>query len=157
MHTNVECYKEIFIKKDKNSIYEEVSRKIKEKKWNDILYEICSTRENNILINYNYFKYFVTTETYDTIIHLITINVDKVLETYNNYNIYLNLQMLSISEIEKHKKFFYHISQYMMERYQNKYLNKCYIYNVPFAGTHFVNIIRLFNSKETMEKIELVK
>jgi len=157
MQSKVEIYKNLFTKKNKQTILEEVTKKIREQQWDEILYEICNVKENNILINYNYFKYFGTSETYETIIQLLIRNIDKILEQYENYNVYLNMQLLSISQLERHNKFFFNISQIIMDKYPKNYLNKCYVYNAPFVGSQFINIIRLFNSKETIDKIELVK
>jgi hypothetical protein len=157
MQSKVEIYKNLFTKKNKQTILEEVTKKIREQQWDEILYEICNVKENNILINYNYFKYFGTSETYETIIQLLIRNIDKILEQYDNYNVYLNMQLLSISQLERHNKFFFNISQIIMDKYPKNYLNKCYVYNAPFVGSQFINIIRLFNSKETIDKIELVK
>lgn len=135
---------------------EKIVENIRNGKWNDILCGLCFIYENQIVLNYKYFKYFATKETYDFILNYITINIDNVLNSNNEFIVHVNMKDLTITEIDKHMTFIQNISGYLKEKYPKK-LSKCYIYNAPFVFTQIYNIVSMFIDKDTQKKIELVK
>ena len=137
---------------EKNDIID----KIKKGKLNDILSKLCFVNKNAVLINYIYFKYIATKSTYDFILMYITNNIDNVLSTHSEFIVHVNMQKISLGDIDKHQIFINNLSLYLKEKYPNKLL-KCYIYKAPFIFNQIFNMISVFIDKETQEKIELVK
>ena len=121
-----------------------------------IINQIKKGNLNAVLINYIYFKYLATETIYNYILTYITNNIDNVLSKNNEFIVHVNMQKLSISDVDKHKLFITNLSLYLKEKYPDKLL-KCYIYNAPFMFKQIFNMISVFIDKETQEKIELVK
>jgi hypothetical protein len=135
---------------------EHIVHKIKTGEWNDVLQCICSIKNNTILIDYTYFKYFGSNETYDLLINLCCSQIDHYLISNPSLVVHLNLKSLTIVEIDKHKRFIQNIALILSTKYPNK-LQKCYIYNAPFVFSQLLNIICMFIDKETQSKFVLVK
>lgn len=111
---------------------------------------------NNILVlDYAYFKYIATRETYDPIMNYIINNIDNILTTNPQFIVRVNMKGLSLVEIDKHKQFIQELSNYLKIKYPNK-LSKCYIYNAPVLFSQLLNIISTFVDKETQKKFELL-
>jgi hypothetical protein len=108
------------------------------------------------MLNYTYFKYLATETTYNYIFMFITNNINTILLNNNNFILHVNMQKLSLGDIDKHQKFINNLSIVLKEKYPDKLL-KCYIYNPPFMFKQMFNVISVFIDKETQEKIELVK
>ena len=144
----------MFLTNDNN--LEKIINQIKKGNLNDILSKLCFVNENAVLINYIYFKYLATKTIYNYILTYITNNIDNVLSKNNEFIVHVNMQKLSISDVDKHKLFITNLSLYLKEKYPDKLL-KCYIYNAPFMFKQIFNMISVFIDKETQEKIELVK
>lgn len=145
---------EIFREKNENS--EIIISKIKNGEWQYILHCLCNINNNSLIIDYNYFKYFASNQTYNLITQIITNNIDIILQKNDLFIVYVNMNKLTITEIDKHKDFIKYISVFLKEKYPNK-LYKCFVYNAPFVFSQLFNIICLFIDKETQSKIELIK
>jgi hypothetical protein len=146
---------EIFRENSSFTTSDIIISKIKKGEWQYILNALCNIENNSLIIDYYYFKYFASKDTYQLILQLITNNIDNILKTNELFSVYVNMKTLTISEIDKHREFIQHISGYLKEKYPNK-LSKCYVYNAPFVFSTLFNIICLFIDKETQSKIELV-
>ena len=146
---------EIFTQTIENNSSEKIIEKIKNGQWEDILKGLCSIRNNSLFLDYIYFKYFSTKETYKLILDYITNAIDTILTNNSNFIVHVNMKNLTILEIDKHKTFIQTISHFFKERYPEK-LSKCYIYNASFVFTQIFNILSVFIDKETQTKIELV-
>jgi len=126
--------------------------KIKRGEWDEILGKLCSEKNDYIVIEYPYFKFIATVETYDTIVSLICSHIEKILKKHNSFSVYLNLKMLSLVDIDKHKNFIQYLSTFLKDKYPQK-MDKCYIYNAPFVFSQLFHIISMFIDKETQSKI----
>jgi len=146
----------MFSEIEDNNNSEKIIEKIKKGELNDILNKFCFIDKNAIIINYIYFKYLATEQTYSFILIYITNIIDTVLLNNNELIIYINTKKLTLFDIDKHKIFIQNISCYFQEKYPDK-LRKCYVYNAPFVFKHFFNIMSAFIDKKTIDKIELVK
>jgi hypothetical protein len=138
-----------------NSSSDKIIEKIRKGELKDILGRLCFIKENSIILNYIYFKYFATNDTYNFILNYITNIIDQVLLDNNYFIVHLNMKNLTIIEIDKHKLFIQNISVYLKEKYPQK-LAKCYVYNAPFIFTQIFSIVSMFINKDTQKKIELV-
>lgn len=146
---------EIFSEINENSSSEKIIHKVKNGEWRDILNGLCCIKENSIVLNYIYFKYIAKDETYSYILNYITNNIDKVLQTNNQFIVHVNMKNLTIVDIDKHKIFIQNISGFLKDKYPQK-LSKCYVYNAPFIFTQIFAIVSMFIDKDTQKKIELV-
>jgi hypothetical protein len=121
----------------------------------DILKNLCFIKDNEIILNYVYFKNLATKDTYNCILTYITNNIDIILSQKTEFTIHVNMKSLTIIDIDKHKLFIQIISRYLKDKYPQK-LEKCYIYNAPFLFAQIYSIVSMFIDKETQTKIEIV-
>ena len=146
----------IFLENDEHETPEKIMNKIQKGELNDILSKLCFVIENNIIIDYIYFKYLATNTTYNYILIYITNNINNILLKNNDFVVHVNMKKISLTDVDKHKLFIQNFSSYLKENYPDK-LSKCYIYNAPAIFKQILNIISVFIDKETQTKIELVK
>lgn len=151
----MELTNDIFSENVENNSSEKIIGKIHKGEWKDVLHGLCFIKENEVIINYVYFKHLATQETYSCILNYITNNFDIVLSKNIEFIIHVNMKNLTLSDIDKHKSFIYTISEYLKERYPKK-LSKCYVYNAPCFFSKVFTIVSMFIDKDTMKKIELV-
>jgi hypothetical protein len=110
-----------------------------------------------ILIDFRYFKIFAKPIIYDAIInHCITI-FDKSLEQSqkSTFFIHLNLQGLSLFDIESHYSFICKFAEVMKAKYP-VHLEGCNLYKAPFIVNQLLRIISLFINKETQKRFNVV-
>jgi hypothetical protein len=151
----MEIINDMFSENIENTSSEKIIDKVRNGNWNDIFKGICCIKENNIVLNYIYFKYIANDETYSYIMNHITNNINQILQTNNEFSVHVNMKSLTIVDIDKHKEFIQQISLFLKDNYPNK-LEKCYVYNAPFMFSNLFNIVSIFIDKETQKKIELV-
>ena len=89
-------------------------------------------------------------------INYITNNIDILIEKNNKISVHINIKNLSLTDINKHKKFFQYTSNILKAKYPEK-LSKCYVYNSSFLISQFSYIINMFLDKDTQKKIEIIK
>jgi hypothetical protein len=134
----------------------QILEKIRSKQFNEILNGISHIRDNCIIIEFKFFKYFNGPVTHD----LITSHMDRVtsevVSKYNTFNVHMNLQSFSIADAEKHMGYIRSISDFFANKYPDR-LNKCYIYNASFVFETIFKIINTFIDKDTLKKLVLVK
>jgi hypothetical protein len=130
--------------------------KIKEYDFQYILNHLCFIKDDYIVIDFNYFKPFATTETYPIITQFVVQKFDEYLAVYPQAIIHLNISSLSLTLLDKHKTFFVNISQFFAIKYPN-ILKECYVYNATFIFSQLFSIVSLFVDKVTMQKIQIVK
>lgn len=121
-----------------------------------LLNKICSSNNDEISIDYRYFKPFADNNTYELIINYILSTIDSVLTNYGTFTVHVCMKSLSVVDSEKHSKFIYNVSKLFKERYPDK-LNQCFIYNAPFIFARVYDIIRPFIDKPTQKKVIMVK
>lgn len=132
-----------------------VLSKIQLGQWNDVFNNLCNIKGESLYLDYIYFKYFATKDTYEMIIKYVLNNIDSILSNYSGFIVHINMKNLTIKEIDIHMNFIKNVSALMKDRYPNK-LTKCYVHNAPFVFKQMLNIVSLFIDKETQSKIEVV-
>ena len=129
---------------------------IKQKRFNEILDGIGHIKDNSIIIEFKFLKYFSMPVTHD----LITSHMDQITSDitakYETFNVHLNLQSFSIADADKHSSYCKSINAYFAEKYPDK-LNICYVYNASFVFETIFKIAKVFIDKDTLEKLVLVK
>lgn len=138
-----------------NTTLAQIKQKLKDGNWTDILNNVCFIKENEVVLDYLYFKHFANRDTYQLILSTVVNNIDSILNINPHFVVHINMKSLGISDIEKHKDFIQTISDFLKQRYDGKLL-KCYIYNPPFVFAQIFNIIVTFIDKETQHKIVLI-
>jgi len=133
-----------------------ILQKIKIKDWNFIITKLSYINDNCLILDYPYFKYFGTPDTYNIIFSIVATNIDKILADNKQIIIYFNMNYVTLSEVDKHQEFFKKCADLFSEKYPNT-LKKCYIINPPFIFSQFFHVVSLFINKDTISKIELVK
>jgi hypothetical protein len=132
---------------------------IHEKTSIELLSAFCSlNEENDVVLDYRYFKLFKQIKTpieNEIIIQHIVDTINTVLEKKKIFTVQLCLKSLTISDIDKYYKFISDISETLKLKFPDK-LNICFVYNAPFIFSQFFSIIKSFIDKETMNKIKLV-
>jgi hypothetical protein len=135
---------------------EKIMEKIRTNKFSEIFEGLGYIKNDGFVMDYKYFKYFASNFTYEIITKYIDSNIMDILKTYNTFNIYINMQSLSITDVDKHREYICFMSKFFSERYPNR-LHKCYVYNAPFIFEKVFSMIHSFIDKETQTKINLVK
>ena len=98
----MEIINDMFSENIENTSSEKIIDKVRNGNWNDIFKGICCIKENNIVLNYIYFKYIANDETYSYIMNHITNNINQILQTNNEFSVHVNMKSLTIVDIDKH-------------------------------------------------------
>ncbi len=122
----------------------------------NVFANMCYIKENNVVLNYIFFKLIAKEQKYNGILDYITNNIDKVLLKYPEFIVHVDMKNLTIVEIDKHKEYIKFVSEIFKNKYPRK-LEKCYVYNAPFIFTQILHTVSMFIDKETQKKIILVK
>ena len=123
---------------------------------NDILTHLCSIKNDRILLDYKYFKPCAQVENYGVILKHIIETIQTILHEKDTFIIHINLQSLTLSDVEKHYSFIQIISETMKNTFPDK-LEQFNIYNAPFIFSQVYRIISLFIDKQTQQKMKLVE
>lgn len=123
---------------------------------NDILTHLCSIKNGSILLDYKYFKPCARVENYGVILKHIIETIQTILREKDTFVIHINLQSLTLSDVEKYYSFIQIISETMKNTFPDK-LEQCNIYNAPFIFSQVYRIISLFIDKKTQQKMKLVE
>jgi hypothetical protein len=126
-------------------------------KIDEILNGYIHINENGIIIEPKYLKQFACQNTYDLIVNYMDQTIIQFLMTkQDTFNMYINLQSVSIIDIEKHTNFLRYISTLFSTKYPDK-LNKCYLYKASIIFEAIFKVIKGFIDKVTLDKIQLIK
>jgi hypothetical protein len=124
--------------------------------FNQILNKMCFIENNNMILDYKVMKPILYSSTYDIIFdHLMNITKEIVL-----HNSLLNMQIclkgLTITDMDKHKKFVLRIIKTFSEEFPNK-LDVCCLYKTPGIFSQIFALISMFIDKVTINKIRIIK
>jgi hypothetical protein len=121
----------------------------------DMMHHLCFNINNNdIILDYKYFKMCAFQETYEMLIKYIVETIQFVLLTYPDFSFHINMKSLTLSDIDKYYTFIQSISERLKSAFPNK-LNTCYVYNAPFIFSQLFNTLSCFIDKKTQQKIVL--
>jgi hypothetical protein len=122
----------------------------------DILKKMCFNNNNDIIIDYRYFKFIALSDNHNLLINYIILVMQNVLKQYSNFCIHINLESFTLLHIEKYFSFIKQISETFKTTFPDK-LDTCYMYNAPFIFSKLFGIICIFIDKPTQQKIKLVE
>jgi hypothetical protein len=156
---NIELNEQEFIKKN-NILFKTNYDSFKQHKHlytnEQIIDNICYTDENNLIIQYAFFKKFGNKNNYDIITQHIVNNIKKILLQYELINVHFSLHKMDLLDLEKHYDFLMCICKFMQCTYPDK-LNKFNIYQAPFIYSKIYSIISTFIDKTTRSRIKLIE
>lgn len=116
------------------------------------LLNLCGSLDFNVYINFKYFKYMATKETYPILLQYIVNNLKNILKTYECFNVHLCLKSLTPAQLSTHYNFIKSSCEIFKNEFPDK-LNICYVYDAPFIFSQLYDIISIFIDKKTKQKI----
>lgn len=134
---------------------EVIMKKIQSGDWTFIMNNLCYIKDNCIILDNQYFKYFATKETYDIILTYIFNCLDTILTRYDAFVVHINMKGLTVSDIDKHLHFMQNVSLLFKDKYPNN-LTKCFVYNAPYVFSKLLKLLSLLIDPETRDKIEVL-
>ena len=131
-----------------------INMKINENKLQELLYNFCHIKTNNeITINYKYFKIINTFIDKNNILNYLIFIVENILKNYNTFIVHVNIEKLTLLDIDKNKDFVQDMSNTLKDRFPDK-LEVCLIYEGSFIFKQLYNVLSLFIDKKTLKKIK---
>ena len=138
-----------------NNRTDKIMAKIKASDLQYILTGLCYLKDDAIVIDFKYFKFFAEKVTYPLITQVLTNHIDLVLQNYPMFVVHLNVSAFNIAQLDKHRTYLTQISQLFANKYPDT-LKTCYVYNASFVFSQMFNIVRLIVDKDTLHKIQLI-
>jgi len=137
-----------------NTFSESISLKINENKLQELLYNFCHIKTNNeIIINYKYFKIISAFIDKKNILYYLIFIIDNILKSYNTFIVHVNIEKLTLLDIDKNRDCVESMSNVLKDRFPDK-LDVCLIYEGSFIFKQIYNLLALFIDKKTLKKIK---
>jgi hypothetical protein len=131
-----------------------INLKLNEDKLNDLLNNFCHIKTNNeIEINYKYFKIINTFIDKNYILNYLIYIVENVLQKHQTFVVHVNIEKLTLLEVEKNRDFVQDMSNVLKEKFPDK-LEICLIYEGSFIFKQIYNLLSIFIDKKTLKKIK---
>ena len=131
-----------------------INLKLNEEKLNDLLNNFCHIKTNNeIEINYKYFKIINTFIDKNYILNYLIYIVENVLIKHQTFIVHVNIEKLTLLEVEKNRDFVQDMSNVLKERFPDK-LEICLIYEGSFIFKQIYSLLSIFIDKKTLKKIK---
>ena len=138
---------------NQNTNSNNINLRLNEEKIREILNNFCHIKaKNEIVINYKHFKSINIFIDKNDILNYLILNIENVLNKYETFSIHVNIEKLSLLEIEKNKDFIQNISTVLREKFPDK-LDFCIIYEGSFIFKQIYNLLAIFIDKKTLKKI----
>jgi hypothetical protein len=129
--------------------------KLNEEKLQELLYNFCHIDSNNeIIINYKYFKIVNTIIDNTNILNYLVFIIENILKKCNVFTVHVYIENLTILEIDKNKVFVQQMSTVLKEKFPDK-LEICYIHNAPYIFKQIYTFLSLLIDKNTLTKIKM--
>jgi hypothetical protein len=137
--------------------FNEIKKDIKNIDFSLFLNSFCRIDQNNhMIVDYRYFKLIAFSENYELFKLFMVDKINKLSGVTDNIVLHVNLESISLIDIEKHSNFLFHLATFMSETFPDK-LEKGYIYNSGFLVHSIYNMLIMVLNKETRNKIMFVK
>jgi hypothetical protein len=138
---------------NQNTNSNNINLRLNEEKMREILNNFCHIKtKNEIAINYKHFKSINIFIDKNDILNYLILNIENVLNKYETFVIHVNIEKLSLLEIEKNKDFIQNMSTVLREKFPDK-LDFCIIYEGSFIFKQIYNLLAIFIDKKTLKKI----
>jgi hypothetical protein len=131
-----------------------INLKLNEDKLNELLNNFCHIKTNNeIELNYKFFKIINTFIDKNYILNYLIYIVENVLVKYQTFVVHVNIEKLTLLEVEKNRDFVQDMSNILKEKFPDK-LEICFIYEGSFIFKQIYNLLSIFIDKKTLKKIK---
>jgi hypothetical protein len=117
----------------------------------DLIFELKDI--NNFYLEIDLFRKLFKSDFFDNFILHIQNNIDKLLETQDNFFIHININTLCLSDLINYDKII--IFSKILHEYTNKIKN-IYIYGSSYLFNNFINIISSTLNFDISKKIIIV-
>jgi hypothetical protein len=135
------------------NITNNINLKINEEKLNDLLHNFCHIKKNNELeIQYKYFKIINTFIDKTHILNYLIFIIENTLLRYETFSVRVNIEKLTLLDVEKNKGFIMDMSNLLKERFPDK-LDVCIIHEGSFIFKQIYSLLSVFIDKNTLKKI----
>jgi hypothetical protein len=138
-----------------NNRTDKIMAKIKAADLQYILNGLCYLKDDAIVIDFKYFKFFAEKATHQLITQVLINHCDLVLQNYSRFVVHLNVSALNIAQLDKHRTYLTQLSQLFATKYPDT-LKTCYVYNASFVFSQIFNIVSMFVDKDTLKKIQII-
>jgi len=134
-------------------LYKDMKHGRKKLDMKEILENFCKiANENEVAIDFKFFKLIACEQTYPTLIQYITNTIQKVLEKYPSVStLHINLKSMSLLDIDKHYVFIKGLS---LATDFTDHISLCNIYQSGFIFGKLLTVIFSCLNKETQMKIK---
>jgi hypothetical protein len=130
-----------------------INLKLNEEKLHELLDNFCHIKINNeIVIQYKYFKIINTFIDENYILNYLIFIVEKILINYETFTVHVNIEKLTLLEIEKNRDFIMNMSNVLKEKFPDK-LDVCIIYEGSIFFKQIYRLLSVFIDKNTLKKI----
>jgi hypothetical protein len=137
--------------------FSEIKKDIKNIDFSVFLNSFCRIDQNyQIIIDYRFFKLIAFSDNYELFKLFLVDKINKVLSEMDKIVLHVNLDSISLIDIEKHSTFLIQLAKWMASTYPDK-LEKGYIYNSGFLIHGIYNMLTMVLDKETRRKMMFVK
>jgi len=134
--------------------YNNTNSKYDQDKLNDLLDKFCHIKINNeIDIHYNHFKIINKFIDKNYILDYLISIVKNILIKYDTFIVHVNIEKLTLLEIEKNKDFIMDMSNILKESFPDK-LESCFIYQGSIFFKQIYSFLSMFIDKNTLKKIQ---
>jgi len=131
-----------------------VNLRLNTEKMHELLNNFCNNKINNeIEISYKFFKSIKIFIDKNEILNYVILIIEKVLNKYERFIIHVNIEKLTLLEIEKNKDFIQNMSTILREKFPDK-LDFCNIYEGSIIFKQIYNLLAIFIDKKTLKKIQ---
>ena len=111
--------------------------------FNELLELFCKINENEIIVDYYYFKYLGNSQTYTIFTNFVVGHIDHILQLHDKFDVQLSIKKLSVMEINKHLNYIRFVSNMLKTKYQNK-ISSHSSSNPNVSGSKYLNLEKFF-------------
>lgn len=122
----------------------------------NILDKICHRKEDELHLNYSYFKQFANTSTFDLLTDHIISTISKILETRELFIFHLDVKGLTCTDVDKYYKFCVSSTHVMGEKFPDK-LQQCYVHNASELFKLLYLGFSCYLTKRTRSKFQIIQ
>ena len=155
INEKIDLIKQTFLSDENIKKYKKTIHINKKTNIQGILENLIKINNDDIVLDYRYFKLIAIPENYNLIIETIVCKIKNYLIYNNNFIIHVYMKNITLTDVDKHYSFICKIAELFKTEFPDK-LEKCYIYNAPFIFTHIFSSILSFIDKKTQLKIQII-
>ena len=112
-------------------------------------------KQKSLILDYRFFKLIGNPNNYDFFLNNVMNQVEELLKYTNLFNLYFNIDTITLTELDKYSTFFIKVAKIFSEKYPDC-LNNFYINGSGFMFENMKNLFSLILPKKTREKIQFM-